>query len=49
MQQLNYVEELEIYEVGVILGAAIGRALQFKKAAIERLRDLIRESIGGDE
>lgn len=47
--QLYYVEELNVYEVGAILGVTTGRVSQIKKAAIERLRNLIRESIGGDE
>ncbi|ABA79201.1 FliA/WhiG family RNA polymerase sigma factor [Rhodobacter sphaeroides] len=39
--QLIFVEELNVYEVGEILGVTTGRVSQIKKAAIERLRGLI--------
>jgi len=47
--QLYYVEELNVYEVAAILGVTTGRVSQIKKAAIERLRAFIEDSIGGTE
>ncbi|TCP61354.1 RNA polymerase sigma-28 (SigD/FliA/WhiG) subunit [Rhodovulum bhavnagarense] len=43
--QLYYVEELNIYEVASILGVTTGRVSQIKKAAITRLRDLMRDGM----
>ncbi|CUH66539.1 Sigma-F factor [Thalassovita gelatinovora] len=42
--QLYYVEEMNIYEVGAILGVTTGRVSQIKKAAIGRLRDRMKGS-----
>ena len=47
--QLYYVEELNVYEVAAILDVTTGRVSQIKKAAIERLRAMIEDSIGGTE
>lgn len=47
--QLYYVEELNVYEVAAILDVTTGRVSQIKKAAVERLRTFIVESIGGTE
>jgi len=47
--QQYYVEELNVYEVAAILGVTTGRVSQINKAAIERLRAFIEDSIGGTE
>ena len=39
--QLIFVEEMNVYEVGEILGVTTGRVSQIKKAAVGRLRDAI--------
>lgn len=39
--QLYYVEELNVYEIAAILDVSTGRVSQIKKAAIEKLRDII--------
>lgn len=39
--QLYYVEELNVYEIGEVLKVTTGRVSQIKKAAIERLRQLL--------
>lgn len=41
--QLYFVEELNVYEIGDILGVTTGRVSQIKKAAVTRLRDLIAD------
>lgn len=41
--QLYYVEELNIYEIAEILEVTTGRVSQIKKAAIGKLRDLIKK------
>jgi RNA polymerase sigma factor for flagellar operon FliA len=41
--QLYYVEELNVYEIGEVLGVTTGRVSQIKKAAVERLRKFISE------
>lgn len=43
--QLYYVEDLNVYEVGAILGVTTGRVSQIKKAAIERAHGLIMEQL----
>lgn len=40
--QLYYVEELNVYEIAAILEVSTGRVSQIKKAAIEKLRDIIQ-------
>lgn len=44
--QLYYVEELNVYEVGAILGVTTGRVSQIKKSAMERLRKLMEIAEG---
>ena len=41
--QLYYVEELNIYEIAEVLDVTTGRVSQIKKAAIGKLRDLIKK------
>ena len=41
--QLYYVEELNIYEIAQVLNVTTGRLSQIKKAAIAKLRDLIKK------
>lgn len=41
--QLYYVQELNVYEIGEVLGVTTGRVSQIKKAAVERLRKFIAE------
>jgi RNA polymerase sigma factor FliA len=45
--QLYYVEELNVYEVGAVLGVTTGRVSQIKKSALERLRALMEKAEGG--
>jgi RNA polymerase sigma factor FliA len=45
--QLYYVEELNVYEVGAVLGVTTGRVSQIKKSALERLRKLMEKAEGG--
>lgn len=43
--QLYYVEELNVYEVGAILGVSTGRVSQIKKSAITKLRKIIEDRV----
>lgn len=43
--QLYYVEELNVYEMAAILDVTTGRVSQLKKAAIEKLRDIMTARI----
>ena len=49
--QLYYVEEMNVYEVGDVLGVTTGRVSQIKKAAVDKLRarmgELMGETIAG--
>ncbi|MEL6915414.1 MAG: FliA/WhiG family RNA polymerase sigma factor [Pseudomonadota bacterium] len=44
--QLCYVEELNVYEMGAVLGVTPGRVSQLKKAAIDRLRKSMAARLG---
>lgn len=43
--QLYYVEELNVYEIAAILDVTTGRVSQIKKAAILRLRDMMKNQL----
>ena len=47
--QLYYVEELNVYEIAAILDVTTGRVSQIKKAAIERLRDLMQSRLASQD
>lgn len=48
VEQMEFAEELNVYEIADILGVTTGRVSQIKKAAVTRLRDAIREMEGDD-
>ena len=41
VEQMEFAEELNVYEIADILGVTTGRVSQIKKAAVGRLRDSI--------
>ena len=41
VEQMEFAEELNVYEIADILGVTTGRVSQIKKAAVGRLRDAI--------